>query len=200
MTGNLIPLFLLLLLILPSCASVKDTIVLVHDADGKVGQVTVTTSAGTQTLSTPDTAVEVTGQGKKPSAPRKVDMSLIESLFAGSIKSLPDEPITFLLYFYHDSAALTDESKTHVPEILSLVNSRTYYELSIIGHTDTTGTDEYNMRLSSVRAMAVHNLLLSQGILPGRMELRYHGKRDPLVPTENNVREPRNRRVEVIVK
>jgi outer membrane protein OmpA-like peptidoglycan-associated protein len=83
---------------------------------------------------------------------------------------------------------------------LSLVNKREFYEISIIGHTDTTGSDEYNMRLSSARAESVRDALLSHGIRSGVMELRYHGKRDPLIPTGDDVREPRNRRVEVIVK
>ena len=56
------------------------------------------------------------------------------------------------------------------------------------------------MRLSSARAKVVREALLSQGIRSGRMELSYHGKRDPLVPTRDQVRELRNRRVEVVVK
>ena len=105
-----------------------------------------------------------------------------------------------LFYFLNDSTELTAESKSHIPEVLSLVNKREFYEISIIGHTDTTGSDEYNMKLSSARAESVRDALLSHGIRSAKMELRYHGKRDPLIPTGDNVREPRNRRVEVIVK
>lgn len=202
---------LLVLLILSGCATVKDTVVvvqdpvkdtvvLVQDADGKVGQLTVTTKAGVKTLTVPNTMVEVTGLGKSPSDPIKIDQSQIDSLFTDSLKALPLEPVSFLLYFLHNSTKLTAESKSHIPEVLSLVNKREFYEISIIGHTDTTGNDAYNLRLSSSRAEAVRDALLSQGIRSGRMELRYHGKRDPVVPTGDNVREPRNRRVEVVVK
>ena len=198
MRGNLF--VFLVLLILSGCATVKDTIVLVQDADGKVGQLTVTTKGGVKTLTVPNTVVEVTGSGKSPSDPKKIDQSRIDSLFTDSIKALPLEPVSFLLYFLHDSTELTAESKSFIPEILSLVNKREFYEISIIGHTDTTGNDEYNMRLSSARAKAVRDALLSHGIRSDQMELRYHGKRDPVVPTGDNVREPRNRRVEVVVK
>lgn len=210
MWGNLF--VLLVLLIISGCAPVKETVVpvqdtvndmvvLVQDADGKVGQLTVTTNkGGAKTLTVSNTMVEVTGLGKSPSDPKKIDQSQIDSLFTDSIKALPLEPVSFLLYFLHNSTKLTAESKSHIPEVLSLINKREFYEISIIGHTDTTGNDEYNMRLSSVRAEAVRDALLSHGIRSGQMELRYHGKRDPVVPTGDNVREPRNRRVEVVVK
>ena len=191
---------LLVLLILSGCATVKDTIVLVQDADGKVGQLTVTTKSGAKTLTAPYTMVEVTGFGKSPSDPKKIEQSQIESLFSDSIKALPLEPVSFLFYFLHNSLELTAESKSFIPEVISVVNKRDFCEVSIIGHTDTTGNDDYNMRLSAARAEAVRDLLLSHGIRAGQMELRYHGKRDPVVPTGDNVTEPRNRRVEVVVK
>lgn len=198
MRGNLF--VLLVLLIISGCATVKDTVVLVQDADGKVGQLTVATRGGAKTLTVPNTMVEVTGFGKSPSDPKKIDQSRIDSLFTDSIKALPLEPVRFLLYFLNNSTKLTTESKPLIPEILSLVDKRDFYEISIIGHTDTTGDDEYDMSLSSARSEAVRDVLLSHGIRSGQMELRYYGKRDPVIPTGDNVREPRNRRVEVVVK
>jgi len=198
MRGNLF--VLPVLLIISGCATVKDTVVLVQDADGKVGQLTVSTRGGAKTLTVPNTMVEVTGFGKSPSDPKKIDQTRIDSLFTDSIKALPLEPVRFLLYFLNNSTKLTTESKPLIPEILSLVDKRDFYEISIIGHTDTTGDDEYDMRLSSARSEAVRDVLLSHGIRSGQMELRYYGKRDPVIPTGDNVREPRNRRVEVVVK
>ena len=198
MRGNLF--VLLVLLIISGCATVRDTVVLVQDADGTVGQLTVTTRGGARTLTVPNTMVEVTGFGKSPSDPKTIDQSRIDSLFTDSIKALPLEPVSFLLYFMNNSTKLTAESKSFIPEVLSLVNKRDFYEISIIGHTDTTGDDGYDMSLSSARAEAVRDVLLSHGIRFGQMELRYYGKRDPIVPTGDNVREPRNRRVEVVVK
>jgi outer membrane protein OmpA-like peptidoglycan-associated protein len=200
MKYGVILLVLLVLLIISGCATVKDTVVLVHDADGRVGKLTVTTEGGTQTLAVANTMVVVTGSEKNPSDPKKVDQSRIDSLFTDSIKALPTEPVSLLFYFLNDSTELTAESKSHIPEVLSLINKREFYEISIIGHTDTTGSDEYNMRLSSARAESVRETLLSGGLRSDRIELRYHGKRDPIIPTGDNVREPRNRRVEVIVK
>src|SRR5512139_1149712 len=125
--GNLF--VLLVLLIISGCATVKDTVVLVQDADGKVGQLTVTTRGGAKTLTVPNTMVEVTGFEKSPSDPKKIDQSQVDSLFTDSIKALPLEPVRFLLYFLLDSTELTAESKSFIPEVLSLVNKREFYEI-----------------------------------------------------------------------
>ena len=200
MRCGLILLVLLVLLIISGCATVKDTVVLVHDADGKVGKLTVTTKGGAQTLTVANTMVEVTGVEKSPSDPKRIDQSQIDLQFNDSMKALPAAPVSFILYFLNDSSEMTAESQSNIPEILSLVNKRAFYEISIVGHTDTTGEDDYDMGLSAARAEVVRQTLLSRGIRDGLIDLRYYGKRDPLIPTGDNVREPRNRRVEVIVK
>ncbi len=182
------------------CATVKDTVVLVQDDDGKVGKVTVTTKGGSKTLTAANMMVEVTRSGKSPSDPVEMDQRQIDSLFSDSIKALPLAPVSILLYFTSNTTELTTESKAYIPEVLSITKKRAFYEISIIGHTDTTGTDEYNMSLSLARAVAVRDIFVSHGIHPSKMELSYHGKRDPLIPTGDNTSEPRNRRVEVIVK
>lgn len=189
-----------ILILLSGCVSVKDTVVLVPDQDGTTGRVTVTTKGGFRTLSTPYTMVEVYDAGRQPAEPQQIERKRIEELFAGSIRALPAQPSTFLLYFKHDSRELLDESKTVIPEILAAVRAREFYEMSIIGHTDTTGSEEHNMRLSTARAAAVRDTLVSAGVRADRIELRYHGKADPIVPTGDNVSEPRNRVVEVVVK
>lgn len=194
----------LVLLILSGCTTAKDTIVLLQDADGKVGLITVTTKSGSKTLNAPDTVIEITGSGTHITDAKKIDHAQIDSLFNDSQKALPKEPVTFVLLFLHDTTELTAKSKSLISEVLSLIRElemkKLYYEITIIGHTDTTGDDEYNMKLSSVRAETVREILTSHSIRSDRLELRYHGARDPAVRTGENVREPRNRRVEVVVK
>ncbi len=67
--------------------------------------------------------------------------------------------------------------------------------LLVVGHTDRTGTAAYNMKLSARRAETVGQALVDRGI-PGRSHrLEAKGEEDPLVPTEDGVPEPQNRRV-----
>jgi outer membrane protein OmpA-like peptidoglycan-associated protein len=62
------------------------------------------------------------------------------------------------------------------------------------------GKEEYNIGLSSRRANYVRDMLLSNGIKPNSFFVTFYGKSRPLVPTKDEVPEPRNRRVEVIVR
>jgi outer membrane protein OmpA-like peptidoglycan-associated protein len=73
-------------------------------------------------------------------------------------------------------------------------------DISVVGHTDTVGMKGYNYSLSMRRARAVSSILLGQGIDPSTLDVTSHGKDNPLVPTGDQVPEPRNRRVEITVR
>ena len=73
-------------------------------------------------------------------------------------------------------------------------------DTSVVGHTDTAGSKEYNYRLSRRRAEAIARLLVAGGVAPDLLEITSHGKDNPVVPTGDNVSEPRNRRVEVTIR
>jgi outer membrane protein OmpA-like peptidoglycan-associated protein len=181
----------------------RDLIVLLPDPDGKVGVVTVITNGGSQTLDKPGVATEVQDLSKPPMAPKPIGENEITNVFGPALIAQPDPAgrfISFLLYFEHDSAKLTNESKKMFPEILMTIKDRKSNEVYVVGHTDLVGTETYNIGLSSTRANHVRDFLVSSGIKPGILVVSFYGKTRPLVPTENEVPEPRNRRVEVIVR
>jgi OmpA-OmpF porin, OOP family len=70
----------------------------------------------------------------------------------------------------------------------------------VVGHTDRQGSLEYNDGLSLRRAERVRAQLVRIGIAGERIGVAGRGERAPLVPTEDGVAEPRNRRVEIIVR
>ncbi len=70
----------------------------------------------------------------------------------------------------------------------------------VIGHTDTVGTMSYNDQLSLARAERMREMLIELGIAPERIQARGRGKRELLIATPDDVREPRNRRVEINVR
>ena len=72
-------------------------------------------------------------------------------------------------------------------------------QISVIGHTDTSGSSEYNQRLSERRADAVQAALIEEGVPAGSIVTLGRGQEDLLVPTADGVREPENRRVEIVV-
>jgi outer membrane protein OmpA-like peptidoglycan-associated protein len=84
--------------------------------------------------------------------------------------------------------------------VLETIRERAPVDISVVGHTDTVGKKEYNYGLSMKRAKAVASILVAKGIDPSVIDITSHGKDNPLVPTGDQVPEPRNRRVEITVR
>ena len=80
------------------------------------------------------------------------------------------------------------------------VGQRAAADVTVIGHTDTTGTAAANSALGLKRATAVRALLVAAGLDQAVVETASHGEADLLVPTPDDTAEPRNRRVEITVK
>ena len=181
----------------------RDMIVLLSDPDSKVSTITVTTNGGSQVVDKPGYVVEIEDINKPPIAPKPVDENEINQVFGSALSALPDPSnrfLLFILYFEHDTTKLTHESKDFFPEILKNIKNRKPNEVYVVGHTDLVGTEAYNIELSSRRATYVRDLLVSNGLKPATFFVSYYGKSRPAVPTKNEVPEPRNRRVEVLVR
>jgi outer membrane protein OmpA-like peptidoglycan-associated protein len=73
-------------------------------------------------------------------------------------------------------------------------------DVSIIGHTDTQGKADANTALALRRAEAVETLLKSQGMQASAVLVESHGESNLLVPTPDETPEPRNRRVEIVIR
>jgi outer membrane protein OmpA-like peptidoglycan-associated protein len=92
------------------------------------------------------------------------------------------------------------KSQVLLPNIFKAIQERHSTDIEVIGHTDTTGTSEFNQELGLKRAQAVAETLRSMGMNTANMSVASHGDRDLLVQTPKGVPEPKNRRVEVIVR
>jgi OmpA-OmpF porin, OOP family len=124
----------------------------------------------------------------------------VRAVFAAALAAEPPRPVTFILYFVEATDQFTPESQALVDQVLLAIASRPAPELTVAGHTDTRGTDQYNDALSLRRAERVRSLLLGRGIPPASVVAVGRGKRELLVPTPDGVAEPRNRRVEITVR
>jgi outer membrane protein OmpA-like peptidoglycan-associated protein len=183
----------------------RDLIVLLPDSEGKGGIVTVTTPGGSRVLDKPGYAIEIEVEDlhKPPAAPQPVEEKEIAEIFGPTLSMLPDparRSTLIILYFEPDTTKLTHESKDLVAEILRTIKRRQSNEVYVVGHTDLVGNEAYNTGLSQRRASYVRDLLVSKGIRPNTLVVSFYGKARPLVPTQDEVPEPRNRRVEVIVR
>ncbi len=103
-----------------------------------------------------------------------------------------------VVYFELDSAELTDEAEKAINNVVRTAKSFDIDELRIIGHTDRSGSAEYNEELSAERAQAVRKALMDQGISTVNIEeidIAAMGESSPAVETGDGVVEPLNRRV-----
>lgn len=193
-------------LVLAVCACViaacspKNVVVLVPDPDGSVGRITVANTAGSVEIDTANESTAIRDAETAPSAPAEMGKKDIDNLFGQALAIQPQPPVHFILYFEKDSTRLLPSSLAMLPDVLSTAQSRRSEHISVVGHSDTLGDKAYNLALSMRRAMAVQKLLVKRGIDEAFIDTTSHGEENPLVKTADNVGNPKNRRVEVVVR
>ncbi|HUC60766.1 MAG TPA: OmpA family protein [Alphaproteobacteria bacterium] len=106
---------------------------------------------------------------------------------------------TFTVYFDFDKSSLSDGAKKVIAEAAVAIRQAKTTHIRVVGYTDLSGPEHYNFRLSLRRAAAVKVELEHQGVPAAEIEMVGKGMQDPAVPTPLGVREPRNRRAEIIL-
>jgi OmpA-OmpF porin, OOP family len=187
-----------LALILTLQPAARETVVLLPGPDGKVGTVIVQHGAERQVLNEAYATSRVRADGKLDSA--VLSEREVGSQFGGTLGALPGRPARFLLYFVLGTDELTGESKIELENVLAEIKKRPIPDIAVIGHTDTIGDMDNNDRLSAQRAEAVKGFLVGIGVPVERIQTSGRGERELLVPTANEVEEPKNRRVEINVR
>jgi outer membrane protein OmpA-like peptidoglycan-associated protein len=112
------------------------------------------------------------------------------------------EPIaqtSFIIFFDWDSASLSQEANLVLDDVVVVANETGAASLLLDGYTDLSGSAAYNLGLSERRANAAADGLIARGIAPDEIVIRAFGEENPLVLTPDGVREPQNRRVEIIM-
>lgn len=117
---------------------------------------------------------------------------------------VPDESVSLekniTINFEHDRAILDSEDTDLLDEIASLTHNAVKYEISIVGHTDLHGTEEYNLKLGLERATAMKKYLISKGVNADKIEVTSSGESHPLDKTLTKPAAERNRRAELTIK
>jgi outer membrane protein OmpA-like peptidoglycan-associated protein len=107
---------------------------------------------------------------------------------------------TYLVFFDWNKADLTDRARQIIGEAASARSSTGVTRIEVNGFTDRSGSASYNMGLSQRRANAVAAELVRRGVPRNEIATRGFGEENNLVPTADGVREPQNRRVEIILR
>lgn len=103
------------------------------------------------------------------------------------------------LLFPINSSYLTDKAKVALQEFVNLAKEHPQALIQVDGHTDATGTADYNQWLSEKRASSVKTYLESLGVSGSRIETRGHGQAQPVASNQTKEGRQQNRRVEITI-
>jgi outer membrane protein OmpA-like peptidoglycan-associated protein len=189
----------LLVLLLSGCASTTQ-VVLLPDPDGKVGTIEVSNVKGTQTLNKSWQTTKSASLDRTLSEPKILEEKKIRQEFREALEAEPIPPVNFIIYFKPESSVPSNESLALLNKVKDVIRARKSTDIIISGHTDSVGSIDYNRHLSLRRAKVIAEILITKGIDQQNIQVTYHGKGNPLIPTPDGVPESRNRRVEITVR
>lgn len=129
----------------------------------------------------------LTGNNMRPAAP---------AMAAAAVMPAPE---AFIVYFAFDSSVLNAAANRIIDDAVAVANSGGIVDLSVTGHADRSGAEDYNLNLSLRRAATVREALIARGVKASGISVAGRGEAEPAIPTADGVREPGNRRVEIIL-
>ena len=175
-------------------------VVLPKAPDGHVGAVMVRPLHGRKAVLVDKAYVEASLRDTKSVRTSSIDAKGVNATFGKALAALPAQPAVFVVYFVEGTDELNPYAQGAIDRVAADFAARPSPEIAVVGHTDFVGSDQYNDTLSLQRALKVRDLLVRRGIPAKVIQAAGRGKREPLVRTSQDVADPRNRRVEIIVR
>jgi outer membrane protein OmpA-like peptidoglycan-associated protein len=185
-------------MLLTACSTTKELIVLLPEEDGTLGSVAIGEGDRSVIIDRPLAAANIDARGRVKQ--EAITEAEVNRIFEAALAAQPPKPISFLLYFEEGQTRVTSASQTTLDALFAEVAGRQAVEVQITGHTDRVGSIADNDRLSLARSQAVRDMLVQLGLRSDFIRAVGRGEREPLVATPDEQPEPRNRRVEVIVR
>lgn len=190
------PFLLAGLLTLGACAPAL-RVTLLPQADGSASAVTVDTAKAQAVIDQPYAQGKVSGNSIRAG---QTNAEAVAQDYAQVLALKPAASHRYTLHFVMGSTDLVSESEALLPQILAQAKEMEGGEIIIVGHTDRVGEAAQNDRLSRERALALRQVFVEQGFANYRVRAVGRGEREPVVPTADEVAEPANRRVEILVR
>lgn len=184
---------------LGACSSAPDRITLLPDPGGSVGAVVVKSANQTRVIDSAYAEADVASNGAI--AVTTSNQSDVQGHYGVLLAARPPRPMTFTINFLFDSATqLAPDSAITVAKLKTVLATWPAPHLTVVGHTDSAGSDDFNDQLSMRRAQTVAAFLVKSGIAARQIETAGRGKREPLVRTANGVPNQLNRRVVITIQ
>jgi len=110
------------------------------------------------------------------------------------------QPPSFMVFFDWDRSNLSAQALNTIKQAAASYKTKGSARVTATGHTDKSGPEAYNMALSLRRANTVKDALVREGVPATAISVVGRGETQPLVQTADGVREPQNRRVEIVIQ
>ena len=184
-----------LVLLLGACSS--QTVVLLPEPDGRPTSVTVTDARGEVVLDRPYAAVRRNALRTQPYTSSAEE---VQRDFGAALAAQPPREKRFTLHFEEGRDEISEASRAELEAALAEIRARPVADVLVVGHTDLVGSGPLNDALAKQRADSVRAELVRRGVAADAVQASGRGSREPAVPTAPGVAEPRNRRVEIVVR
>lgn len=130
-------------------------------------------------------------------APEPEPMMVQDDLMVDPSQPMAIENAKYIVFFDFDQSSLNSGANSILDAAAEEARSRNLSGITVIGHTDTSGSNAYNDALSMKRANAVREALIQRGLNATLITSQSRGENELLVDTADGVREPANRRTEI---
>jgi OOP family OmpA-OmpF porin len=114
--------------------------------------------------------------------------------------AMSENPEKYIVLFDFDKSNINAEGQSVIDKVVAAAGKMGTVNISATGHADRSGSETYNMALSLRRADAVRAALIAGGLSGDAITVAGRGESEPAVPTADGVKEPANRRVEIIMQ
>lgn len=178
----------------------KKTTVVLLDNGSTHNAVLVSSDTGDVLVDHPYSYTTLHDHNQNPASLKKEDPQTIRTQFSHELHVLPQKPDSLLFYFDAGTSTLSESSKNQLDVLLALIQKHEPAVIDIIGHADRSGNAHLNETLALQRAQSVKAYLVDHNITLSHLSVVSYGENDPLIFTKDGVSEPRNRRVEVVVR
>jgi len=188
---------LLVTLLFVGCAHTR---VVLLDNGKTHNAVIVSNDKGSQKLDGIGKYISLKNKTIAPSKPQQMSEEEIARRFSKVLSIVPKKAISHMVYFEPHSTKLTEASKEELRKSIEDIKISTPCMVDIIGHTDTVGSNEINIKVSLKRAKYIESLIKKEQLNIVSILAKGYGEEDLLVATPDNTDEAKNRNVEIFIK
>ena len=175
------------------------TEIILLESDSAKNEIVVSTKAGEVTINKPYQSTKLLSADKKPDEVVALSKKEVTSKYKVVLEDTP-KLMQYMIYFGSGSTEVNASAKMELQKAIDYIKAQTNSIITVIGHSDTVGNQDSNMRLSQQRTHAVKEYLESMDLNIKELSTEYYGENTPLVKTKDGVSNAKNRRVEIFIR